>query len=111
MNEKNRIGKLNIIEPWEFGTEKAITASVVDEYEGQYLISILEPLAIKGNPIRYLIGEMTGEEKSLDLFSNNAQGTLALNMVYSDEINEQNFKNHRISDFRGNFLLGEIKLV
>ncbi len=104
---KTRIGKLNIIEPWELGTEKAINVNIVDEYGGQYLIFLPDRLTANETRINYLIGEPR-EDKSLDLFSNDTQGTIPLNLVYSTEINAENFKNYRLEKFRGNFLLGEV---
>jgi|GEM_PF-2137488 len=109
MERRNRVGKLNIIEPWEFGTEKAVHVSVVEKFEDQYLFSLAEPLLMKGLRTKYLIGELR-EEKSPDILSDKVKGTFALNMVFSDEINEKNFRNYLIKDFRGNFLLGEIIL-
>jgi hypothetical protein len=106
MSKKNKIGTLNIIEPWELGTEKAISVSIVDEYQGQYLIFLSIPLSAKGKTIRYLIGEPRRE--NFDLFSDKFLGSCELSMIYSDEIDEQNFKTYHIKDFRQNFLLGEI---
>lgn len=110
MKHKNRAGKLNIIEPWELGTDKAIETSIVDYHEGQYLFYLFKPLPIKGKSVSYLVGELRDKEKSLDLFSDKIRGTVALNMVYSDEVDRQNFRNYRIKDFRGNFLSGEVIL-
>jgi hypothetical protein len=104
---EKKTAKLNIIEPWEFGTEKAIPASIVDKNENQYLLHLPEPLLINGKSINYLIGELR-DQNSLDILSDKVHGTFALNMVYSSEVTKQNFRNHHIKRFRGNFLLGEI---
>lgn len=109
VNEKNRTGKLNIVEPWELGTEKAITVSIVDKHESDYLLYLPEPFLIKGKSINYLIGELR-EEKLVDLLSDEVHGTFALNMVYPNEITKENFTEYPIKNFRGNFLLGEIIL-
>ena len=55
MKLESRVGKLNIIEPWEFGTEKAIEVSVIDYDQGQYLFALSKPLSAKGKNINYLI--------------------------------------------------------
>jgi hypothetical protein len=107
MEPKYRMGKLNIIEPWELATEKAVDALIIDRHEGEYLFSLTTPLSIKGKHISYLIGQLRDQE-SLDIISNKTHGTIALNMVYSEEINAQNFRDYSIKNFRGNFLLGEI---
>jgi hypothetical protein len=107
MVEKNRTGRLNIIEPWEFGTEKSIAASIVDKNEEQYLLYLPEPLWIKGKAINYLIGELRDKNLS-DILSDKVHGTFALNMIYSNDVTIQNFRGYQIKDFRGNFLLGEI---
>ena len=95
------------MEPWEFGTEKAIAASIVDKNESQYLLHLDEPLMIKGKAVNYLIGELRGQEL-IDILTDKVHGTFALNMVYSNEVTEQNFRDYHIKNFRGNFLLGEI---
>jgi hypothetical protein len=107
VKENKKILKLNIIEPWELGTEKAIPASIIDEYEGQYLIYLPTPRLIKGKSISYFLAELRGSDK-LGLPSDKMRGTVLFNMVYLDEINDRNFRRYRIEDFRGNFLLGEI---
>ncbi len=107
MNTKHRSAKLNILEPWEFGTEKAIDVTIVDKNGTEYLFSLITPLPIRGKKIEYLIGQPR-DEQSLDILSDKTSGTISLNMVYAEELNAENFGRYSMRNFRGNFLLGEI---
>ncbi|MEM6738223.1 MAG: hypothetical protein AAF620_19360 [Bacteroidota bacterium] len=96
--------KLNIIEPWEFGTDKGVTASIVGENNGQYLIRLSNPMKLQDNEAKYFLAELRDRHSNDNL---NKPGKYLLNMVYSQRINEINFKEHKISDFRSGLLVGE----
>ena len=55
--------KLNIIEPWEYGTERALDAVIVKEYDLEFLLFVHEPRKIKEATAHYFVYKL--EEKSV----------------------------------------------
>jgi hypothetical protein len=98
-----KVIKLNIIEPWEYGTDKAVDASIVGEENDQYLIQLSKPMKFKNSEARYFLATL--RDKSLNGI--NKSGKYLLSMVYSEDINELNYKGYKISEFRSGFLIGE----
>ena len=105
-----RYCSLNIIEPWEFGTDKAIDAILIDRNEGEYLLSLFQPRVFGEKQIRYLLLELRNKSSSVDLLNPKEKGVFPINLVFMSEIDPYNFKKYRITDFRANFLLGDIIL-
>lgn len=98
---------LSIIDPWEFGTDKPVLATVIERNAKTYLIRLKEPLLVNNVKIYYLLSEF--RDKNIDESTVLQQtGKYLMNMVYSEKINMSNFRSFKISDFRGGFLAGEI---
>lgn len=98
---------LSIIDPWEFGTDEPVLATVVERNAKTYLIRLKDPLIINDAKISYLISEF--RDKNIDDSTVLQQsGRYLMNMVYSEKINMSNFRGFKVSDFRGGFLTGEI---
>lgn len=100
--------KLNILEPWEYGTLRPIDAVILAQNRCQYLIMLFEPRAFGEVNASHLMGELRDKSAHIDLLLPGLQGAFAMNLVFSAGINEQNFPDLSIKDFRNNFLLGEI---
>ncbi len=100
--------KLNIIEPWEHGTEKSIDVDIIGKNNNQYFLKLNTPISIKDYEYHYLLFRLKGEEKSIDITE--AKGVFPIEIVYKEELREDNFSTYQIDDFRSNFLLGEIVL-
>ena len=103
-----RMYKLNIIEPWEFGTDQAIDVDIVARNQGQCLILLSEPRMFGEMLTSYLIGELREDSSQINSLFSGLHGTFAMNLVFSDEISKHNFPNLSMKSFRANFLLGEI---
>jgi len=99
--------KLNIIDPWESGTESAINATIVKEMEEQFLLFIETPTKVYGKNAQYFICELR-RSKDKDAFKNHIKGTYPINMVFDEKINNADYELPPYSSYRGNFLSGEI---
>lgn len=100
--------RLNIVEPWDIGTENPIGASIVDKVGDQYLLKLTEPRVMKGQSVRFLIAEPRAKGDKIDFVSVKARGLYPVNMVYSSNITIENFKVTSLNDFRSNFAIGDI---
>lgn len=103
------IAKINIIEPWKYGTEKAISISNIDKLGSKYLFHLSEPYQINENSYNFLIGQP--KDLEINLFTINKGQVIVLEMHFGDNINENNFVNLKFDDFRGDFLLCDFFLT
>jgi len=102
------IGKLQILEPWEFGTEKGINIKDIDKSKNQYLLYTEEPYIINNHEYKFFLAK---SKNKINLFSVAKKNSIILEMVYDKNLNPKNFIDYQIKDFRRNFLLGELKLT
>ena len=102
------ICKLNILEPWEFGTEKGIEIKDFDKFNNHILLHIKNPYIIDNEPYNFLLAKMRGDEKINLLSSISFKKNIMLTIVYDKNIDDMNFINYNIKEFRNNFLLGEL---
>jgi len=102
------IGKLNILEPWEFGTEKGINIKDIDKSKNQFLLYTEEPYVINNHKYEFFLAKPKGK---VNLFSVNKKDSILLEMVYDKNLSPENFTSYQIKDFRDNFFLGELKLI
>ena len=98
--------KLNIIEPWESGTQSAINVSIVKETEKQFLLFLEKPVNFKDQDIQYFICEFQRQEDR-NALKKNIKGIYPINMVFDSNINKDS-QLPPLSSYRGNFLSGEI---
>jgi len=103
-----RKGKLNILEPWEHGTEKSLDVAIIKRLKEQYLLHLSSPISIRDISYSYLLFKTTGED--IDLFLSRNQGTYPIEIVYTKDLSEESFSKFDIADFRSSFLFGEIIL-
>jgi hypothetical protein len=99
--------KLNIIEPWESGTESAINATIVKEVGEQFLLFIEIPIKFEGNDAQYFNCELRRSEVK-DAFRSHIKGVYPINMVFDKNINNKDSELPLFSSYRGNFLSGEL---
>ena len=59
--------KLNIIEPWESGTESVIDAYIVKEEENEFLLFVENNIKVRGENAHYFICELKKEEDKVAL--------------------------------------------
>lgn len=104
----SRLIELNIIEPWEKGTEKSIKSEIVDKNADYYLIRLLEEYKLKDKATKYLLGELRDKKNEINLFDKSVRGTFLMNMVHHKNLNEDNFKDYDLEAFRSNFLMVEL---
>ena len=98
--------KLNILDPWESGTEFSIKASIVKETEKEFLLSLEKPIQVKGQDAHYFICELKRQEDKNDL-KKHIKGVYPINMVFDNSINEDS-QLPPLSSYRANFLSGEL---
>lgn len=103
-----RKGRLNILEPWEHGTEKSIDVMIINRHNDQYLLKLSSPILINDLSFSYLMFKAKGE--SIDLLLSTNKGTFPIEIVYAKELEEENFPKFDIANFRSSFLFGEIIL-
>lgn len=108
MGKDQQIISLDIIEPWEKGTDKSIRAEIADRSGDSYLIRLIDNHEIDGKPILYLIGTIRGDESSVGLFDQSRSGSIVMNMVYDFDLRKDNFRDYDVGSFRSNFLLGQL---
>lgn len=101
----NKKGSLNIIEPWEHGTEESINVTFIEQNNDNYLLHLSNSHKIKDIDYSYFIVRFRDEEVNN---ISNLKGTYSLEMGYDKEINESTFEKYDLKDFRTNFLLGEV---
>jgi hypothetical protein len=98
--------KLNILEPWESGTESAVRVTIIKETENQFLLFLEKPIQIKGQDAYYFICELQKKEDK-NALTKKMKGVYPINMVFDQSINE-NSQLPPLSSYRANFLSGEI---
>ena len=60
--------KLNILEPWEFGTEKGIEIKDFDKFNNHILLHIKNPYIIDNEPYNFLLAKMRRRKNKLTIF-------------------------------------------
>ena len=98
--------KLNILDPWEFGTESAVRASIIKETGKQFLLFLETPIRIEDQKAHYFICELQKQEDR-NAFKKNIKGVYPITMVFDNSINE-NSELPPLSSYRSNFLSGEL---
>lgn len=99
--------KLNIIEPWESGTEHAVDSSLIKEKGNQFLLFVEDTIKVRGENAHYFICELKNEEKKIAL-KNHVKGIYPINMVFDKKIISKQQDIPDINTYRANFLSGEI---
>ena len=97
-------GILNILAPWEFGTEKGVHVSIIGKKDNQFLLCFGAPYLINGNTYKFLLFRRVNKIDMLD------KGCIPIEMVYCSNLSKENFKDYDFKDFRDNFLFGELIL-
>jgi hypothetical protein len=103
------IAKINIIEPWEYGTEKPISINNIDKLGSKYLFHLSEPYQINKKYYNFLIGRP--KDFKINLFNIKKNQVIVLEIHFGENVSELNFYNLNFDDFRGNFLLGDFFLT
>ncbi len=99
--------KLNIIEPWESGTKKAIAADILKDNGKEFLLFVGEPINVRGIEAQYFICKFKTKILRHE-FYNNLSGVYEISMVYDKEIKNANHDLPDIESYRSNFLSGEL---
>jgi hypothetical protein len=100
--------KINIIEPWEAGTEKSIKGSIIKDTGKQFLLRLDKPIQFKGTDAQYFICEFRNDMDKAS-FKEEQTGNYPINMVFDKNITEYSDL-PSLSAYRSNFLLGELVL-
>lgn len=98
-------GNLNIIEPWEFGTEESVNITFINKNGDNYLIYLNDAHKINGEDFHYFIVRF---KDKIDKDISKLKGTYPLEMGFDEGINSNTFEKFSLDKFRGNFLLGEV---
>lgn len=105
------IGKLYIIEPWEFSTnQESIKIKDIDKSKNQFLLYLEEPYTINNHKYEFFLAKPKGKDK-ISLGDLDKKFPIMIAMVYDKNLSPENFTSYQIKDFRNNFLLGELKLI
>lgn len=99
--------KLNIIEPWESGTESPIDAFILKEKDRQFLLFVENNITVRGENAHYFICELKNEEDRI-AFKNCVKRVYPINMVFDKNIIADQQEIPDINSYRSNFLSGEI---
>ncbi len=99
--------RVNIIEPWESGTDKSVGADIVKQTGDQFLLFIEKKINVKGNDAQYFICKLKSE-KLRNPFNNNESGIYEISMVFDKDITNELQDLPDIENYRGNFLTGEL---
>jgi len=99
--------KLNIIEPWKYGTESSIDASVVKDNDLEFLLYLDFPRKIEQDDAQYFICQFRNE-KDKKSFKNNIKGTYPIEMVFDKKIKSAYDEIPQLGSYRSNFLSGEL---
>lgn len=100
--------KLNIIEPWESGTESAITANISRKAGNQFLLFVEKNIKVRDvDNAHYFVCKLKNDEDQ-KAFDNEEMGHYLINMVYDENIHEIESKISPLDSYRANFLLGEL---
>lgn len=99
--------KVNILEPWESGTESAVEALIIKETKDQFLLFIETNIKVRGENAHYFICKLKNEDNKTAL-KNSVEGVYPINMVFDKNISSEQQEIPDISSYRANFLMGEI---
>jgi len=99
--------KLNIIEPWQSGTESAVEAHIVREKGNQFLLFVEKNIKVNGENAHYFICELKNKEDKIAL-KNGVKKVYPINMVFDKNITTGLQDIPDIDSYRANFLSGEI---
>ncbi|MBS4042945.1 MAG: hypothetical protein KGZ59_03940 [Chitinophagaceae bacterium] len=99
--------RVNILEPWESGTNKSIKGEILQNTGNQFLLSVVEKINVKGNLAQFFVCKVKNEVLRTQ-FNNCTNGIYEISMVYDKNINNALQLVPDINDYRGNFLTGEI---
>jgi hypothetical protein len=102
--------KLNIIDPWESGTESAIDAYLVKEKSNEFLLFVKNNIKVRGENAHYFICELKNEEDKT-AFKNCVKKVYPINMVFDKNIINEQQDIPDINSYRANFLSGEIIIL
>ena len=101
--------KLNIIEPWESGTESTIDATFIKENGVQFLLFVERIIKVRNENAQYFICELKNEEDK-SAFNSHKKGVYPIRMVFDKNINSDAEELPPLSSYRANFLSGEIQI-
>lgn len=99
--------RVNIIDPWESGTDKSVDADIIKQNGNQFLLFIKTKINVKGNEAHYFICKLKSEIMR-DPFKNNESGIYEISMVFDKGITNELQDLPDIENYRGSFLTGEI---
>ena len=99
--------KLNIIEPWESGTESAIEADLIKKNGIQFLLFVEKIIKVNNDNAQYFICELKNKENQ-NAFDNSVAGIYLIDMVFDKNIQNTDSELFDLGIYRSNFLLGEI---
>ena len=99
--------RVNIIEPWESGTDRSIDANIVKYTCDQFLLFTEKKINVKGNDAQYFICKLKSE-KLRSPFNNKESGIYEISMVFDKDITNELQELPDIENYRGNFLTGEL---
>jgi len=99
--------KLNIIDPWDYGTESAIDVTLIKKVAREFLLFLRTPIMFKNKKVQYFVCVLKRKEDE-DKFNNGLKGTYPINMVFDENINCKDSGLQDFENYRGNFLYGEI---
>lgn len=101
------IFKVNILEPWESGTQSSVDATLVKKDSESFLIFLKDPVKVKKQNAQFFICELK-DKKTEIAFVNKMNGVYPINMVFDKNINTKDSRLPPLNVYRDNFLLGEI---
>ena|SRR5690348_4495823 len=99
--------KVNILEPWQSGTEASVEALIVKQSKNQFLIFIEANIKVRGENAHYFICKFKNENDESALKSS-IEGVYPINMVFDKSIRNEQQEVPDINSYRANFLMGEI---
>ena len=99
--------KLNILEPWESGTESAINATIVKEIGPQFLLFVEIIIKVRGENAQYFVCKFENEENK-KAFKNKFKGVYPIRMVFDKNIQGTESELPPLNSYRSNFISGEI---
>ncbi len=99
--------KLNIIEPWESGTDSAIDTTIINESGMQFLLFVETVIKVRGENAQYFVCELKNKEDQ-DSFKIRIKKNYPIHMVYDKDIHSKNHMLPDLKSYRSNFLSGEI---
>jgi hypothetical protein len=99
--------RLNIIEPWESGTETAIDAVIVKGTAKLFLLRLETIVKFNSDDAQYFICQLQGKEAKGPL-EDLKNGIYPISMVFDKHVKNDANALSELDDYRTNFLLGEL---